>query len=247
MTTIDRDVDACLILHGLGGGPYEAGPLIEAIRGTGLDIEVPTYPGHEGPGPRMPSSTWQEWSGAAVAAFDRLAASHRAVAVAGFSTGGTIALHLAAMRPVARLAPFLAIRHRWYYGARPEVYLETLGRLFQNVPRRRACIRDPIRRAEVERVIPYRTFSLEAARSSLALIRVVRLEVPRITTPTLIVQSRLDSVVDPEGARWLASNLGTPEADRAILWLDRSDHLVVFDFEREAVIARVLEWFDLRP
>jgi carboxylesterase len=47
---------SCLVLHGLGGGPYELNPLIEALEADGLRVSAPVMPGHEGPGPVMPAS-----------------------------------------------------------------------------------------------------------------------------------------------------------------------------------------------
>ncbi|RUL88621.1 alpha/beta hydrolase [Tautonia sociabilis] len=246
---LDEDVApprACLVLHGLGGGPYEARPLIDALRQAGLTVEAPVYPGHTGPGPHMPRSTWPEWFEVARDAFDRLSARHGTVAVAGFSTGGTLALHLAAGRPVARLAllaPFLAVKHYWFLGPRLEVYLETVGRLLERIPRRAPTIADRAVRAEIRRELPFRSFNLHAARSAVELTRLVRAEVPRISTPTLVIQSSRDSVVDPAGARWLEGHLGTPAADRLLLWLERSDHLLALDVEREAVLAAVLDFF----
>ena len=79
---------SCLALHGLGGGPYELGPLIEALERPGVRVSAPTLPGHDGPGPVMPASTWADWVASAEAAFDDLAASGGPVAVVGFSTGG---------------------------------------------------------------------------------------------------------------------------------------------------------------
>jgi carboxylesterase len=250
MPALDEPARACLILHGLGGGPYEARPLIDALQARGVAVGAPVYPGHEGPGPHMPRSSWPEWYEAAASAFDRLAETHGSVAVAGFSTGGTLALHLAANRPVDRMAlmaPFLRVRHRWYYGFRPEHYLNTVGRLVRRVPRRASAVSDRRLRDEVERVIVFRTFSLDAARSAVELIRVVRAEAHVITTPALILQSHRDSIVDPRGARWLFDHLGTPDAGRELVWFERSDHLLALDVEREAVIARVLRFLGLAP
>lgn len=239
---------SCLILHGLGGGPYEAKPLIDAIEATGLAVEAPVYPGHEGPGPRMPRSSWPEWFGVVESCFDRLNEHSGPVAVVGFSTGGTLALHLAARRNVDRLAllaPFLGIRHRWYYGVRPELYLSKLARVVRQIPRRRSCVSDPVLRREIERQVFFRTFNLDAARSAIDLIRIVRAEVPSISTPSLILQSPRDSVVDPGGARWLFDHLGTPESARQLLWFERSDHLLAIDVERELVIDHVLRFLGL--
>ena len=93
---------ACLVLHGLGGGPYELGPLLEcsgprASRSLALSCRGMTARGQS-----CRRLRWDEWAAAAESGFDELAASGRKVAVIGFSTGATVALHLATQRPVAR-------------------------------------------------------------------------------------------------------------------------------------------------
>src|SRR6478752_6372984 len=89
-----RDRPSCLVLHGLGGGPYELEPLLAALRAEGLRTLSPVLPGHEGPGPVMPASRWADWAATAEAGFDELASAGGPVAVVGFSTGGTLALRL---------------------------------------------------------------------------------------------------------------------------------------------------------
>src|SRR6516225_142869 len=66
---------SCLALHGLGGGPYEIGPLIDALRADGLHVEAPLLPGHEPVSPIMPASSWRDWARSSEAAFDALAAT----------------------------------------------------------------------------------------------------------------------------------------------------------------------------
>ncbi|MGA9926326.1 MAG: hypothetical protein WBQ29_23210, partial [Isosphaeraceae bacterium] len=58
-TRAERPI-SCLVLHGLGGGPYELGPLIAALENAKLVVAAPVLPGHEGPGPTMPSSKWSD-------------------------------------------------------------------------------------------------------------------------------------------------------------------------------------------
>src|SRR5271165_5146004 len=77
---------SCLVLHGLGGGPYELRPLIAALQNAGLVVAAPVLPGHDSPGPTMPASKWSDWATIAEAAFDELAATGGRVAVIGFST-----------------------------------------------------------------------------------------------------------------------------------------------------------------
>lgn len=229
---------SCLVLHGLGGGAYELAPVISALEAEGLHVASPVLPGHEGPGPVMPSSRWRDWAATAEAAFDDLAAAGRPVVVVGFSTGATLALYLASRRPVARLvllAPFLAIRYSRLIPFHPATYLRQIARLIPNLRRRPPAVTDPETRRQVAASACYRTFSLHAALSALELIEEVKPLVPTIEVPTLIIQGRRDSVVEPRDATWLRDHLGATH--RTLVVLPRSDHLVALDRERERVIA----------
>jgi carboxylesterase len=212
-------------------------PLFSALEKEGLHVAAPVLPGHEGPGPVMPSSRWLDWAATAAAAFDELAAAGQPVVVLGFSTGGTLALRLAAHRPIARLvllAPFLAIRYAALIPLPPVSYLRQVARLLPNLPRRDPAVRDRQMRRWAAASGSFRTFSIHAAFSALELIDEVKPLVPRITTPTLIVQGALDTVVEPSGATWLHQHLGS--AEKTLISLPRSDHLVALDRERDQVI-----------
>ena len=227
-----------LALHGLGGGRFEIAPLIAALERAGSRVLAPTLPGHEVTGPVMPASNWLDWAKAAESSFDELAAFGRPVVVVGFSTGGTLGLALATRRPVARLvwlAPFLAIRYTGLIPMRPAVYLRAIARFLPDLPRRSPPARDPEARRRLHAVTRFRTFSLRATVSALDLIEHVKPLVPKILTPTLILQGRLDSVVEPLGAAWLARHLGSTHKN--LLWFDRSDHLLLLDHERDLVVA----------
>ncbi len=243
ITTRTERPTSCLILHGLGGGPYELGPLIAALENAKLVVAAPVLPGHEGPGPTMPSSKWSDWAATAEAAFDELAAAGGPVAVIGFSTGGTLALFLASRKAVARqvlMAPFLAIRYTGLIPVRPSSYLRRLAQLIPDLPRRPPAVRDPEMKRWAAGTDRYRTFNLHAALSALELIDEVKPLVPATTTPTLIIQGRLDTVVEPANATWLYQNLGASE--KALISLPQSDHLVALDRERERVIQATLEF-----
>lgn len=231
---------SCLVLHGLGGGPYELSPLIAALENEGLRVSTPVLPGHEGPGPVMPASNWRDWSATAERAFDELSAAGEPVVVIGFSTGATLALQLATRRPVARLvllAPFLAIRYTTWIPLRPATFLRPLARLIPSLPRRSPAVRDPAMRRWASAADRFRTFNLHATLSALELIDLVKPLVSVINVPTLIIQGELDTVVEPAGASWLHENLAA--TDKSLIRLAGTDHLVALDREREQVIALI--------
>jgi carboxylesterase len=170
------------------------------------------------------------------------------LSLVGFSTGCLLALHLAFSHPVHKLvllAPFFAIRHRWYYLFRLEQYLNSLGWLLDDVPRFRLPIRDSEVRALAEKVAYFRSFNLTAVRSALELIEQVKGEVASIQVPTLILQPRQDTVVDPDQAVWLYRELGS--AEKSLQWLERSDHVLTLDCERETVFAQVCAFLTQDP
>ncbi len=237
----DRIRPACLVLHGLGGGPYELAPLIDALVGSGVRVATPTLPGHDGPGPRMPASTWPEWARLATSCFDDLASAGGPVAVLGFSTGATLALELATRRPVAALvlvAPFLAIRHAGLIPLRPARFLGPIARILPDIPRRGPAVRDRAVGRSLRSVSRFRSFSLAATLSALELIDRIKPLVPAIGVPTLILQGDRDSVVDPGGAAWLARHLGSPRKE--LIRFARSDHLLALDFDRPRVVQAML-------
>ncbi len=234
---------ACLVLHGLGGGPYELAPLLDALQAEGFTVACPVLPGHDGPGPVIPASRWDVWAAAAETGLDELAAAGRQVAVVGFSLGATVALHLATRRPVARqvlLAPFLAIRYAGLIPLHPTVYLRWLARLVPDLPRRPPAVRDREMRGQATEANVYRTFSVPAALSALELIEELLPEISRIQTPTLIIQGERDTVVEPAHAAWLHQNLGS--AHKRLVYLDQSDHLVALDCQRDRTISETLEF-----
>lgn len=237
----DRCNQACLLLHGLGGGVYEMQLLGHYLHEThGLTVQGISYPGHDRPAAAMPASTWREWYAHIEVTYQSLAQAYPAVSVVGFSTGCPLGLHLAAAYPLDKLVllcPYLALRRQWFYLLPLESWLFSLGWLIQDLPRWRLPLRDPVMRQLAEEIVFYRTFNLAAVRSAIALIEQVKAELPTITTPTLILQALQDSVVDPAGAQIIYERLGS--SIKTLHWLPESDHIIPLDLERDQVFAEV--------
>lgn len=237
--------EAFLFLHGLGGGVYEMRPLAEQLLQQGYAVAGFNYPGHDQPTPRMPASTWQQWYERVEEQYLRLLESHDRVSLVGFSTGCLLALHLAAryqqterIHQLVLLSPFLKVRMEWYYLLQPERYVRALGGIIRHVPRWRLPIRDREMQALALEVAYFKTFNIPAVRSALELIQVVDGELEVVDRPTLIVQSTGDRVVCATGAKILMERLASPQKE--VLWLEKSDHVILLDSERAQVAERIV-------
>ncbi|NCJ05034.1 alpha/beta fold hydrolase [Synechococcales cyanobacterium C] len=238
---------ACLLLHGLGGGVYEMQRLGESLHLEGFTVQGIQYPGHDRPLSKMPPSTWEMWYAHVEASYRSLAADYGTVYVIGFSTGGTLALHLAAQHPVAGLVllcPYLSLHRPWFLPLPLEALIHSVGYLWGDVPRWRLPIADPQARLEAKQVVFFHTFSLASVRSAMTLITRVKEEVPTLRLPTLILQSRRDSVVSSGMTQWLYNSL--PSDQKRLVWLERSDHVIGLDYEKEQVFATVGDFLQER-
>ena len=88
-----------LVLHGFTGNPQSMRPLAEAVAAAGFTVELPLLPGHGTAVEDMVPTRWEDWSAAAEAAYQALAARCDQVAVAGLSMGGTLTCWLAEQHP----------------------------------------------------------------------------------------------------------------------------------------------------
>lgn len=88
-----------LLLHGLGGTPAWMRPWGEYLADHGYRISVPRLPGHGTTWQQLGSTRWTDWYACADQALTELTRCCDAVAVAGLSMGGALALRLALERP----------------------------------------------------------------------------------------------------------------------------------------------------
>ena len=84
-----------LCIHGFTGNPSSMRPVAEAFAAAGFAVELPRLPGHGTTVEDMLTTSWEDWSAEAEAAYQRLAARASKVVVAGLSMGGTLTVWLA--------------------------------------------------------------------------------------------------------------------------------------------------------
>lgn len=229
---------AALLLHGAGDTPQIMGALAQYLHSQGFSVRVPLLAGH---GRHLSKLT--SVSAAALYAdvrreLEALRKVHDRVVVVGLSMGGALALSLAAEQHVdalVLLAPYvampaptraLALTTRAWGWILP--YFSSMGT---------RSIRDP---AAAARGLGHGILTPAALRALYDAMSAANLALPRVTAPTLVIQSRGDNRIAPESAELGFARLGS--ADKKLVWTDGAAHVITVDFGYQRVFELTADW-----
>jgi carboxylesterase len=158
--------------------------------------------------------------------------------------GGALAAQLAAEQPalpcLVLLAPYLAMPRRVAIAAR-------LSRLWNPVvpfvraldPTAPRSIHDD---AEASRSLAYGVFTPAALRALHQTVTAAVSALPRIASPTLMIQSGEDNRVAPQAAQRAFDRIGSKE--KQLIWITGAGHVITVDFGRDRVFELVVGWLD---
>ncbi len=209
-------------------------PLAEACAAAGFTVELPLLPGHGTAVEDMAPTRWEDWSGAAEAHFQALAARCGKVVVVGLSMGGTLTCWLAERHPhlagIAVVNPLIQ--------APDEEFRQGIGALLDAGTDVLDGIGSDIKKeGMVESAYPGTPLApvlslFEGADEVLA-------DLGSIRCPTLLLSSREDHVVDPVSGDVLEQKVGGPIQR---VFLENSYHVANLDWDAPLIEAKVVEF-----
>lgn len=232
---------AVLLLHGGGDTPQTLGYLAAHLAERGYAVRAPLLPGHGRTLREFAAVTAEAWSEAVRAEYERLRAEHSWVAVVGLSMGGALAVQLAAERDdipaLGLVAPYVVMPPRVRRAARlaplwgaVHPYLRSSDGL---------SIHDPV---EMEKSRAYGVFSAPALHALYRTVERASAALPRVTAPTLVIQSREDNRIAPADAERAFARLGAQR--KQLVWVERAGHVLTVDYGRDRVFDLLGEWLD---
>lgn len=226
---------AALCVHGLSGTPYEVRPLGEAIARRGIRARGILLPGHGTTPETLARTRHEDWVAALGDAYRRLQGEYERVFVVGLSLGGLLTLDLATREALAGIVVVgTPIRF-----ARPLPQVVPLLKYVMPMLRKRdgSDIRDAEARA---RHPGYRAMPLASVHELMRLQTRVRASLGMIRAPALIAHGTLDRTANPADATFIHDGIGS--ADRALLMLEASGHVVPVDRDGAALADRVADF-----
>jgi carboxylesterase len=235
-TLVGTNGRALLLLHGSGDTPQTLRYLAERLHGVGYTVHAPLLPGH-GRGPRQFRQVSADiYLGAARNAVAVLRERAPWVGVVGLSMGGALAAQLAAqptdVRLLVLLAPYMMPTPLVRWAARTS---RLWGVLLPYVRARgERSVHDPAARAASH---AYGVFPPRALRALVDTAAAGLAVLPRVTVPTLVVNSREDNRIPLAAAAAVAAAL-PPPAERH--WVAGCGHVITVDYCRDAVADLVL-------
>ncbi len=233
---------AVLFVHGFAGTPNSFHDLPDQVAAAGWHVHAMLLPGH-GTTPREFAQTSpQALREAVTQELDALRERYDTVVLLGHSMGGALATLAAAETPVDALiltAPYYRITYRWYYVLRPETWVGMAAPLIHWVYRPPQF--QPVNRIEARsEILSYTWIPAAGGRTAMILAAQAQSDrvLEKITMPTLLIHSKRDTVTDPTTSETVFEQL--PAEDKDAVWLETSDHIIFWDFERRKVANEIL-------
>jgi carboxylesterase len=221
-----------LLLHGLTATPAEVRLLAQDLHAAGHTVMAPLLPGHGTHPEDLNEVRWRDWAWEAEQAYHLLATNCDRVFVGGESTGGVLALHLAAryadIAGVLCYAPAIQL-------ALP---MSQMVRLYMAAPLIEALPKESGDNNPYWQ--GYKVNPLWAVVELVRLGREVRRNLDQIRQPVLVVQGRHDQTIDP--ASGLIILEGVRSAVKELVWLEKSGHIILLEEERAEITRLTLDF-----
>ncbi|PIR18303.1 MAG: hypothetical protein COV46_00475 [Deltaproteobacteria bacterium CG11_big_fil_rev_8_21_14_0_20_49_13] len=231
-----------ILIHGLTGTPATMAPLTEILSRKGFKVITPLLPGHGTSPEELSRTTWEEWCAAVLISYNKLANDCDEAYCAGLSLGSLLTLKLAIERDVKRIICMgtpLRLSPMIENLTLPISRLPVINRLIKTSKKYwEASVKDPEGR-EIYRNLSYPVIPVRSVWELQKLQKNVSGKIGSIKAKALIVHSKNDKAAPPFNVGLLASKLATPPE---VLLLERSEHVVTLDLEKDLVAERILKF-----
>lgn len=228
-----------LLLHGFGDTPQTLGYLASYLHARGWGVRVPLLPGHGRTLDEFATSRAGDWIEFARAELASLRSRYSEVTLVGLSMGGSLATILASEQPdvgaLVLLAPYLSMPTRLRRAASAHYALGAVLPFLRGGGDK--SIRDP---SEVARNLAYGFTTPRLVFELSTVVDRARAAAPKVSAPTLVVQSRQDNRIPVDAAERAFALFQTSE--RRLVWTEGNGHIITVDYGHQTVFSSVADW-----
>jgi esterase/lipase len=201
-----------LLIHGLLAAPEEVREWAEALHAEGYSVYAPRLAGHGTSALDLATRSYEDWVNSVNRGYRILKKCCDQIVVAGFSTGGGLALYSAVTRPHDFMA-VISVSAPYKFESSSSVFAESLDRW--NVILRalgiRRLRRDFVANDPDNPHINYLRCPVRSIVQVKAMMRKVSRALKTLTMPALIIQADRDPKVAPESGRKIYSRISSTQ------------------------------------
>lgn len=234
--------NAVLFVHGFAGAANNFNELPRLLAERGWYVRVIRLPGH-GTSPRdLESTTADVLIRAVLEEATRLTDRYKRVVLVGHSMGGALCTIAASKTPVDGLVlggACFGVTDRWYYGLKPERWTELSSHVIRWVYKGRLFLQVNDRSAK-PKIVAYTWLPTKAGVTLNKIVAQANNSevLGAVACPVLAFHSHGDVAASPEA---LEQALASMKSDsKKLVWVDRSNHHVFWDFDLETVETETL-------
>ena len=246
-----------ILIHGVTGTPTEMSTLAKELNRYGFSVLCPLLEGHCGTEEDLLKATWLDWAKSVENAYNEFAKHVDVIFVGGLCAGATLGLHLARMLP-GKIRGLCLCSVLLKYDGWTIPKLNFLLPLYSRIPyfgkRYRFSEAWPygIKNERIRNKIYTQMSNGDSAAAGNAgtpgavalelnkFCRVIKSELPEITTPAILFHSQDDDIVSVRNAIYVKNHLG---GTSLLVALYNSYHMVTIDQERDVVFTRSAKYF----
>ncbi len=224
--------DVVLLLHGWTGSPAHLRLLGADLAAAGYGVVAPLLPGHGTDIKDIVGTGWRDWVRVAAEAAHDIGEGGAHLHLGGLSMGGLLAVLLSIPFDAVSLTTINAPIHiysrtAWFSAA---MRGSTRVRTYEKGARHPDYAHDYAHQ--------YDGTPVGSVADLLDIMRAAKKTLPRVTAPSLVIQSRTDETVRPRSAGYIYERLGA--SFKRLVWLEQSAHVATLDVERDRVAEEMV-------
>jgi carboxylesterase len=228
----------CLFVHGFTSSAHEMREAARYLADRGITAGACLLAGHGTAPEDLQGTTWLDWYASVSDALDIMLERCKRVYLAGLSLGGALALYAASQRG-DDLAGIVVMSAPVYLPSGVASLLRGIQKPLPFITKPYRDIEDPIAR---HNHVGYMRSPLDATASLVDFLSQVRVGLPAIELPSLVIYSRHDHVVPSISSHHIYSQLGSH--DKTMVALHRGYHIVTVDYDKQKVFAAIHEFIE---
>lgn len=247
-----KPAGAILLLHGMTGSPYEMKKYAQLLYSKGYDVFGYCLPGHGDSPVDIKEVTYTDWLNFSFEKYVALKRTYDEVFVSGLCLGAVLCLAVAQrfadVSGIICLSTTLFLdgwRMPWYSFLMP-IALKTVTRFYYSFPesepygiknlKTRKIIKKLLEKSEVA----LDNYPMSCIYELIKLSQQVRKNISKVETPILIIHSMEDDLTSIKSAKLVYNYVSS--ADKKLLILNDSYHMVLYDNEKDFVFEKSVEF-----